>query len=134
MNGIGAYQKQSLLAGWTRIDLLLRIYESAITSVDACEIALNENDASAYFRHFVQSQKAVLAIHSGLKPDEHEVAFNVARLLHFVSVCIDKKDFKAAGKVLRELRDGFAAVADEVNQLERAGMIPPVPDDDTFQL
>ncbi len=134
MNAIGAYQKQSLLAGWTRIDLLLQIYERAITSIDACEIAFKENDESAYVRHFIQAQKAVLAIHAGLKPDEHEVAFNVARLLHFVLVCIEKRDFKAAAKVLRELRDGFAAVADEVNRLEREGMIPPVPGDDTFQL
>ena len=106
---VTAYKKQSLLKGWTRVDLLLQIYDRAITSIEACGFANDNDDLPAYSRHFIDAQKAILAIHSGLKPDEDEVAFNVARLLHFAAIAIEKKEFEDAIKILRELRDGFAA-------------------------
>lgn len=129
---VGAYKKQSLLGGWTRVDLLLQIYERAIASIEACKAASCNKDDLAYARHLIDSHKAILAIHAGLKPDEDQVAFNIARLLHYVLVSIEKKDFDAAVQVLGKLRDGFTAVADEVNQLEREGKIPAMPEDDTY--
>jgi len=131
---VGAYKRNSLQAGWTRIDLLLQIYDRAINAIDASKIANDSHDKVAFSRHYIDAQKAMLAIHSGLKADEDEVAFNVARLLHFALVSIEAKDFESASKTLRDLRAGFAAVADEVNQLEREGKIPAIPADDTYRV
>lgn len=127
---VGVYKKQSLLGGWTRADLLLQIYDRAIASVDACAQASQQQDAAVYTNAFLDAQKAILAIHSGLQPDEHDVAFNVARLLHFVLVSLENKDFDSAARVLQQLRNGFAAVANEVNEMEREGVIPAMPEDD----
>ena len=133
MSVLGAYKRQSVFGGWTRVEMLLQIYDRAISSIEACQIASLNHDVPAYAKSLIDSQKAILAIHSGLKPDEHDVAYNIARLLHFVLVSIEKKDFDGAVKVLLGLRQGFAAIVDEANQLERDGQIPAIPTDDSFR-
>ena len=132
MSALGAYKKQSLTGGWTRVEMLLQLYDRAIGSIDACKAAHSDEDNIAYAIHLLDSQRVILAINAGLKPGESEVAFNIARLLHFVLSAMEQKDFDAAERVLHELRAGFAAVADEANQLERDGQIPPIPDDDSY--
>ena len=132
MSVLAAYKRQSLLGGWTRVDLLLHIYDRAITSTEACEQAILDDDYVAYTKHYIDAQKALLAIHSGLKPDESEVAFNVARLLHFAIGAMEQKDFATTVKVLSEIRDGYLAVAEEANEMERTGAIPAIPEEDTY--
>ena len=130
---VAAYKKQSLMSGWTRVDLLLYLYDRAITSLQACQEAREADDSMAYSEHFIQMNKMLIAIHAGLKPDD-EVAFNVARLLHFVSQCIEKDDFPTAINILQSLHDGFAAVADEANELETSGKIPSIPFGNAFRV
>ena len=120
------YTKQKCNGGWTRVDLLLYLYDRTITSCEACETARNENDDNAYAQHLIDVNKGIMALFVGLKPETDEVAFNVARLLHFVSEAIFRLDFQAASNTLKSLRDGFAAVADEVNELEMSGKIPSI--------
>ncbi|MGB7346358.1 MAG: hypothetical protein WBD20_19220 [Pirellulaceae bacterium] len=127
------YKKQSFFGGWTRIEMLLQIYDRAIVSIDGCKAALEAENEWSFTNHYIAAQKAILAIHSGLEPEKDVVAFNVARLLHFVVICIQERNLEDANKVLKQLRDGFAAVADDVNQLERDGVIPPIPDRDCYQ-
>ena len=129
---VNSYKKQSLKAGWTRVDLLLEIYDRAITAVQGCSNAAAVGDEATYAQQLIAAEKAILAIHSGLQPEENEVAFSVARLLHFAATSIEKQDYDAALKILGDLRSGFAAVADEVNELERKGAIPSIPEDDTY--
>ncbi len=133
MNKLAAYKRQEMFGGWTRIDLLLQLYDRAIEKTADAKLALETNNDDAYVQSFVDSQKTILAIHSGLKPDEHDVAFNVARLLHFVLQCLAEKKFDDAIKVLSELRDGFGAIAEEANELELNGEIPPMDDADMFR-
>ncbi|MEL6107233.1 MAG: hypothetical protein AAFU85_14425 [Planctomycetota bacterium] len=129
---VSTYKRRSLKAGWSRVDLLLEIYDRAINSIKACAIADETGDTQAFADHSIAAQKALLAIHSGLKPDEDEVAFNIARLLLFATDAMEKREFDSAVKVLEDLRGGFAAVAEEVNQLEREGTIPGFPDENGF--
>jgi flagellin-specific chaperone FliS len=133
MNSLNAYKKQSLVSGWTRIEMLLMIYDRAIGSLEACQAAHRDEDWATLGKHFLDSQKAIAAIHAGLKLEENEVAYNIACLLHFVVVSLEKREFDPAIKVLSELRAGFAAIADEANELERNGEIPPIPADDSFR-
>ena len=133
MSDVGAYKKQSLTAGWSRVDMLLQLYDKAIGSIQASETAHQNDDQPSLTRHTIESQKAILAIHAGLKPEEHEVAYNIARLLHFVATSLEEHDYAAAVKVLTELRNSYASVADEVNRMERNGEIPPMPMADEFR-
>jgi flagellin-specific chaperone FliS len=130
---LGAYKKQNVFSGWTRIDLLLQLYDRAVEKVTDTKSAMESGDNDGYVQSFVDSQKTILAIHSGLKADEHDVAFNVARLLHFVLQSLAEKKFDDAIKVLSELRDGFNAIHIEANELEASGQIPPMDPVDMFR-
>ena len=129
---LGQYKKQSLFGGWTKVEMLLQLYDRAISSIAASQTALESNDQAGYAKFFVDAQKTILAIHSGLKPDEYDVAFNIARLLHFVLKSLEEKKFQESINVLTELRNGFAAIADEANMLEKSGEIPPMETNDVF--
>ena len=123
MSKINAYKQNHAFGGWTRIDLLLSIYDQAISSIGFAKSAFESEDQAKFAEQFLMSQKAILAIHSGLKPDEYEIAFSVARLLHFVLASLEKNKFDDAIKVLTELRSGFAEIQGEANQLELTGAI-----------
>ena len=133
MNSLKAYQRTSIRAGWTRVDMLIMLYDRAINAIESCEIAHEVGDRAAFLRHELNTRKTIMAVHAGLKPDEDEVAYNIARLLHFVMVSFDQKDFATCRKVLQQIRDGFAQIADQANELERQGVIPRLPETDTFE-
>ena len=120
------YQRQSMFGGWTRIDMLLAIYDQAIKSLEKVQEAVANHQAQDYFKHLMASQKAILAIHAGLRPDEDDIAFNIARLLHFVLQCIESDNFADAIKILRNLRNGFTNIQEEASRLEHQGVIPPI--------
>ncbi|MEO1616793.1 MAG: flagellar protein FliS [Planctomycetota bacterium] len=128
-----AYQRKNIHVGWTRVDLLLMLYEKAIDAIDACEIAKQTGDQALYIKHEMTARKVFLAIHSGLKPEENEVAFNIARLLHFVLLSFDEQRYDDCKRILGQVRDGFASVAEEANELEQRGAIPPLAEKDTFE-
>lgn len=127
------YQRTSIKAGWTRVDMLLMLYDRAINAVESCEIAFEADEKPALVKHELNLRKTVMTIHAGLKPDEDEVAFNIARLLHFAMVQYDQRDFATCKKVFSEIRNGFAQIADEANELERQGNIPSLPETDAFE-
>ncbi|MCS7469493.1 flagellar protein FliS [Stieleria sp. ICT_E10.1] len=133
MNLLKTYQRTSIKRGWTRVDLLLMLYDRAIGEIESCEIAAAAGDRTLYCKHELALRKTIMTIHAGLKPDEDEVAFNIARLLHFVMVQFDDKDYATGKKILGQIRDGFAQIADQANEMERQGTIPALPETDTFE-
>lgn len=133
MSQVNNYKQQDAYGGWTRIEMLLSIYDLAIDSLtEAHRLSDCEDQQDEFAYHFIKAQKAILAIHAGLKPDEHEVAYNIARLLHFVLTCLEGRKFADAIQVLQNLRDGFQAIQSEANQLEHNGEIPPVESADPY--
>lgn len=129
-----SYNKQVLFGGWTRIDMLIQLYDRAIASLEGAQESMEAGDDATYARLFLDAQKTILAIHTGLKADEYEIAFNVARLLHFALVSIENRNFKDAIMVMSNLRDGFNGIADEANELERTGQIPSFETHDELQM
>lgn len=117
------YPLQSQLHGWTRIDMLIALYDRAIASIRA----LAEGSSTSLpidAEKFLDAQKCLLAIHAGLKPEESEIAFNVARLIHFVSGELTARRCDNAVSILESLRNGFDAVREEATRLEMEGKIP----------
>lgn len=129
MEPVKKYKRQSLFGGWTRVELLLELYDEAIENIKICQQSSIESQT--YANAFLKAQKTILAIHSGLKPDEYEIAFNVARLLHFVLVCLEQKKYDDSLKVLLELQVGFKAIEEEAKKLEAEGKIPPLVNEDS---
>ncbi len=118
------YELRTQFGGWTRIDMLLAIYDKAIVAIQSLEEAHRDSDPQAVARNLTETHKCVLAIHSGLKPDEHEIAYNIARLLHFVLLKLEEQEFGDAVRILSNLREGFSKIYDEATRLEAAGEIP----------
>ena len=133
MQQLKAYQKTSIQGGWSRIDLLLMLYDRALNAVEACEIAFEADDQVAFVKHELTTRKTIMAILAGLKPDESEVAFNIARLLHYVTFTFDQRNFAAAKKILGQIHEGFSQIEQEANELENQGVIEPLPESDQFE-
>ena len=134
MSSIEHYNKHHLKgAGWTRIEMLLTIYERAIHHVTELKIANDNDDGEAYANHLLNAQRAILAIHAGLKPEDDEIALNIARLLHFVTTRLEIDAFDDAIKTLKAMHEGFSAIRDEANQLELSGQIPPLVESESYQ-
>ena len=125
------YAIQTQFGGWRRIDMLLAIYDKAIAAIRAVQEAVETNDNTTYAIRMAESQKCILAIHSGLKPDEHDVAYNIARLLHFVLLKLEEKNYGEAAHFLELLRSGFAQIYDEAVALEEQGVIPALMSNDS---
>ncbi len=123
-SGIQSYQSNATRMGWTRIDALLAIYDRTIAMTRAAEAARAEGNHSELWKCLLHAQKCVVALHSGLRPDQCEVAYNVARLLHFVLTRLCEQQFPDALRILESLRNSFEAIREESVELERTGRIP----------
>jgi flagellin-specific chaperone FliS len=133
MSQIDTYKKQAIATNWTRVEMLVFIYDRLIASLEACEIGRDAGDERTVTMNQLEAFKAIAALESGLRPEEDDVAANIARLLHFVVGEIENQNFSSSIIAIRPIRDGFAAVQEQVNQMEANGEIQPVPEDDTFK-
>lgn len=124
MQSASGYLTHTWMNGATRVELLLWVYDRAITSLQACSEAREAGDSAQYNKYLMDAYKAILVIQSGLQAEHNEVAFNVARLLHFTLSQLQEQDIETAISILSRLRDGFASIAEEANQLEMKGEIP----------
>ncbi len=124
MNKSSHYQIQTMFGGWTRVEMLLELYDRAISSVRGAEAAKKANDDKLFAEKFIDSQRCILAIHGGLKPDEYEIAYDIARLLHFVLTRLGEYNFEEAAHFLQKLRDSFETIREEASELEKTGKIP----------
>ena len=117
-----------MVKGWTRIDMLLALYDRAITAVQASSLAKDANNESLMKTNILEAHKLILALHSGLKTEECEVAGNVARLLNFVMRRIEEHQFEEANHFLEQLHNSFSQIREEAIARERNGEIPPLDD------
>ncbi len=118
------YKIETQINGWTRIDMLLALYDRAIVSVRLAHAAEQANSQDIFADKFLDSQRCILAIHSGLKPDEYDMSHNIARLLHFIMTRIGEHNFDEAVHFLEKLRNSFESIREEATKLERDGKIP----------
>ena len=124
---------ENMVKGWTRIDMLLNLYERAIFAVEVAGAAVETDDNACVQSQTLEAQKFVLALHSGLKPDECEVAHSVARLLSFVMLRIEEKNFAEAKRFLQKLHASFSQIRETAVELEAGGVIPPIDDANVFE-
>jgi flagellin-specific chaperone FliS len=128
MNPREAYQRQ-MASGWTRIDLLLALYDGAIMRLEQAHDALLRGDAAEAAPHRLRAQRIVVELLSGLNLEHGDVPRNLHRLYIFASRAIGvgtPSQIDGALQVLRTLRDGLLEVRDEAVSLERCGAIPRV--------
>lgn len=130
MNAYRAYRRPEPSAAWTRIDLLLALYDGALERLQKAEAALRQGDEAAAVPLLVRAQLIVSGLASGVRSDgtNEEMAANMLRLYEYVTHELRQPrlaGIENARKVLATLREGFETIRGEAAELERSGRLQP---------
>lgn len=120
------YRKANPLDGMSRIDMLVALYDRALSHLDQIGPAGETGDDAARALHLFKAQKVIAGLHAGLADGDNPLAGNLARLFEFCQHQIASGKPVQARRTLAMLREAYAAIRDEGNQLESAGAIPPL--------
>ena len=127
MNAYRRYQKPEPQSGWTRIDLLLALYDKALERLDKAEAALRAGDLGTAVPELSKTQTIIIALAGGVRVEVNpEMNTNILRLYEFAVDALRQPTVAAIGNVrtvLRTLREGFETIRAEANELERAGQL-----------
>lgn len=127
MNPYLAYRRSEEPTGWTRIDLLLALYDKALERLASAAASLADGDHWAAVPQMAKTQLIVAELASGVRLDvDEERGANMIRLYEFVANELRRPTADGianARAVLRTLREGFEAVREEANRLERSGLL-----------
>ena len=127
LNAYAKYRKDEP-TGWTRMDLLLALYDKALERLDRAEAALAAGDSATALPQLAKTQLIVTELASGVRVEVNpEANTNMLRLYEYVAHELAKPTpagIENARKVLRTLREGFEAVRAEANEMERSGRLP----------
>jgi flagellar protein FliS len=127
MNPYAAYRRQEHAAGITRVDLVLALYDKALERLTRAEASLAGGDAPAAVVQLAKVQLTVGELASGVRVEANEeMGTNMLRLYEFVANELRTpraEGIRNARKVLTTLREGFEAVREEANALERSGAV-----------
>ena len=124
-NGYQTYRRASQ-ASWTRVEMLLAIYDATLTSIATGIEALNTHDEETHTAQQLRATKLLLLILEGIDPND-ETAGRIRDLCLF---CLNQVAISSASawisaqEVLTILRDGFEGIREEAVQLEASGEIP----------
>jgi len=127
MNPLQAYQQSS--RGWTRIDLLLTLYDEIIRHMEEAMDSLGRGDRDAQLSHLARARLAASVLASGVNPAVGAVAVNYQRLYDYLLYSLDAgraDNVEGALRVVRTLREGFAMIRGEAARMEYCGEIPPL--------
>jgi flagellin-specific chaperone FliS len=127
MNPSVAYKQQQAL-GWTRIDMLLALYDGAIERLEQACAALNRGDTSSAQSALLRAQRMVMELLAGVDMKYGEVSRRFTQVYEYVLWSISEAapaQISSSLSVLKTVRDGLEQVRNEVVELERSGQIPP---------
>jgi flagellar secretion chaperone FliS len=122
-----SYQR-SAAASWSRIDLLLTVYDVGIQTATAALEAVAAGDSDGAVRHRLKFYRVLMQILDGLDA-RYETTQNIQRLALFMfdrSTRGTAADWRSVLTILHTLREGFAAVREEALELEARGLVPAV--------
>ena len=126
MNPYAKY-KNAKANSWTRIDMLLFIYENVIMSLDNGISILQSEDRSGMIMARIDAQKKILLLTEGLAVDTDPTAGHILNICVFILdqlLMDDVEAWKTSLSLIETLHEGFQAIADEARELERTGKIP----------
>jgi flagellar protein FliS len=113
--------RSQITTGWTRIDMLLALYQRLLSVLD------DGIDSGELDR--MKAQRMVLALISGLDDTVGEPVTSIQRLLSFVLKQVQSntpQEWPQARRILATLHAGYEQIAPECRMLERNGQVPPV--------
>lgn len=127
MNPRNIYQERQV-GEWSRVDMLLALYNAAIDDVGRALEARRNGDELTSKREALHAERLVVELLSGLDLNHGAIAEQLQSLFLFVLKQLadgSQPQLESAIQILSSLRDGFLAIRDEAIELERSGVIPP---------
>jgi flagellar secretion chaperone FliS len=121
----------------TRIDVILGLYDQALTKINQAEDALARHDQALATTLMNQAQLAVSGLVCGMEGHADDQSLNFLRLYEFVVHHLSQatpQSAQAARQVLQTLREAFEAIRPEALRLEREGAIPSLDRQHTMQV
>jgi flagellar protein FliS len=127
-----AYESTSTL-GLSQIDLILKVYDGAITAFKEASQLYSKNDLNAGYEKMEHAKKFITHLYTTLDPEKGgEVAERLGKIYAFVlnqtDVAQATKDLKIIDdniSVLDNLRQGWQGLKDQQNN----GVVDSAPDD-----
>lgn len=123
--------KEHRRVGWTRVEMLLALYEAAIHSARDAQQAMDEQDPTKACQHCMRSVRLVMELRAGLNFDHGDSPKQLEQLLEFVQHCLLEREPRVADalKILETLHSAYEGIREEAIQLESQGVIPSVDTD-----
>lgn len=125
MNVYQKYRAAEPLVGMTRIEVLLALFDGALSRLDKAARALTNGDVPVATPYMAKAQLIVSELATGVRVDvAEEMGTNMLRLYEFVVNELRTprlKNVESAIKILTTLREGFEAIKDEAVALEKRG-------------
>ena len=129
------YQR-SAAAAWTRIDLLLTVYDVGIQTAHRALNALAAGDELGATRQRLKFYRVLMQILDGLDA-RYETTQNIQRLALYMfdrSTQGRPEDWRSVLKILNVLREGFSAIREQAIDMESRGLVPAVNDSAALNL
>lgn len=127
MNPYQKYAQTQQVAGLSRIDLLLALYDGALARLTKAEMALTNGDVPVATPYLCKAQLIVTELAAGVRLDvDEQMGTNMLRLYEFVVHELKTprlENVRSARKILTTLREGFEGVREEANRLEKCGQL-----------
>ena len=125
-SALKAYGEQRANA-WTRIDMLLAIYDAAIDRIGKAQAALDTQDRAIVDEHRLAAQKLVMQLIGGIDLQFGALAAQIHTLCIHVATELNQgtpQSLSHCGSILWKLREGFEGIREESIALEANGEIP----------
>ncbi|MCA9212002.1 MAG: hypothetical protein KDB27_02970 [Planctomycetales bacterium] len=113
---------------WTRVDLLLALYDRTISTLETLAESLQTQGVSA-IRYQTRAMFLLEQIIDGIDAEQCDYASEIMRLCEFAFRAINNRNTEAIEKsaaAFRTIREGFATVRDDAVAMEMRGDIPSV--------
>jgi len=126
MNPHLKYKTTQSLA-WTRIEMLLLIYDQAVTTLNEGARLLESNRFSELTPVSLKAMRTLLMIADGLNLNQGELPAQVMRLVVFSLDQIRTQSpeaWRSAANVMSKIREGFQEIQEQARIDEYEGRIP----------
>jgi flagellin-specific chaperone FliS len=112
---------------WTRVDMLVLIYDQAVTTLNEGARLLEQNRTADLPPVSLKALRILLAIADGLDLRQGELPTQVLRLVVYALDQIripSAEAWRSASSVMNTLREGFVEIQDQARRDEYEGRIP----------
>ncbi|MBL8817653.1 MAG: hypothetical protein JNL58_16625 [Planctomyces sp.] len=126
MNPHHLYKDQNRFS-WTRIDMLLVVYEQTIDAIQRGADAIAAGRTNELISIRLRTMKCLVTIIDGLNQNAGDTPQQILRLCLFVLDQVETDElesWQSALKIMQTLYDGFQGIQDEAREAEHRGEIP----------